>query len=43
MRAIIVEDEVMSGDLLEELLNQYCPHVKVVGRAASLAQARDAD
>jgi two-component system LytT family response regulator len=40
INAIIVDDEAAAIESLERLLSQYCPEVKVVGRAKSAGEAR---
>ncbi len=37
--AVIVEDEDRSRKLLENLLAKYCPHIKIVGHAETVAEA----
>ena len=36
MKAIIVEDEIRSAKLLENLLRDYCPDVQLIGSASSV-------
>ena len=36
MKAIIVEDELRSAKLLENLLRDYCPDVQLIGSASSV-------
>ena len=40
MRAIIVDDEARSRRILKAFCEEYCPQVKVVGMANSVAEAR---
>lgn len=42
LRALIVEDEKNSQELLKELIEQYCEQVTVVGIAGSVSEARKA-
>jgi two-component system LytT family response regulator len=39
IRALIVEDEVKSAAMLENLLHEYCPNVKVAGKAHSVKES----
>jgi two-component system LytT family response regulator len=40
LKAIIVEDEADSREILSNYLTKYCPTVQLVGEAASIADAR---
>lgn len=41
MNALIVDDEAPNRDFLKHLITEYCDEVKVVGSAASAADARE--
>ena len=40
LRAVIVEDEKASRDILRSYLKKYCPSVKVLGEASNVDEAR---
>ena len=39
IRAIIVEDEAVSRDILRTYLSKYCPNVTLVGEASNINDA----
>ncbi|MEH6537969.1 MAG: LytTR family DNA-binding domain-containing protein [Psychroserpens sp.] len=39
LRAIVVEDEETSREILKNYLNKYCPNVEVLGEAANVEEA----
>jgi len=41
IRAIIVEDEALSRDILRNYLGKYCPNVEVLGEASNINEAYD--
>lgn len=41
MKAVIVDDEPKSRDVLQSLLEKYCPDVKVVGQAHDVKSAQE--
>jgi two-component system LytT family response regulator len=41
IRAIIVEDEALSRDILRNYLGKYCPNVELLGEASNINEAYD--
>src|ERR1017187_2806885 len=42
MKSIIVDDEKNSREIIQNMLNAYCPDIKVMAQAESVAEAHEA-